>query len=220
MPILRDVPGTTWVLFVFALIVIAGGVLLMQAIAADPVSADAVAAMVTAGLGVFAIHIGHVTGHQQARRTIDAVRSSTSAAGSRLASARFATRPSAHRTSSEGGWQMQREFDALTDLNLQIGDAESDGDKKSLEELSAPALAFRRANGDCIDKQHFLENVAKSVPRETTIESIDLVGRNRAIVTCVVSMGDGEQQKSFHNIRLFVRMQDGWKLLGWANEPV
>jgi hypothetical protein len=37
MPILRDVPGTTWVLFIFALIVVAGGLLLMEAIAADPV---------------------------------------------------------------------------------------------------------------------------------------------------------------------------------------
>jgi hypothetical protein len=200
--------------------VIAGGLLLMQAIAADPVSAEAIAAMVTAGLGVFAIHIGHVTGHQQARGTIDAVRSSTAAAGSRLASTRFATRPSGHRMSSEGGWQMQDEFDALTDLNLQIGYAESAGDKESLEKHLAPVLAFRRANGDCVDKQHFLEKVAKGAPRETAIESIDLVGRDRAVVTCVVSMGDGEQQKSFHNIRLFVRMQDGWKLLGWANEAV
>jgi hypothetical protein len=220
MPMLRDVPGTTWVLFIFALIVVAGGLLLIEAIAADPVSAEAVAAMVTAGLGVFAIHIGHVTGHQQARGTIDAVRSSTSAADSRLTSTRFATRPPAHRTSSEAEWQMQREFDALTDLNLQIGRAETAGDKKSLEKLLAPVLAFRRANGDCVDKQDFLENVAKGAPRKTAIESIDLVGRDRAIVTCVVSMVDGEQQKSFHNIRLFVRMQDDWKLLGWANEPV
>jgi hypothetical protein len=220
MPILRDVPGTTWVLSIFALIVIAGGILLMEAIAADPVSAEAIAAMVTAGFGVFAVHIGHVTGHQQARGTIDAVRSSTSAAGSRLASTGFATRPSAHRTSSEGEWQMQREFDALTDLNLQIGDVESAGDKKSLEKLLAPVLAFRRANGDCVDRQRFLDNVAKSAPRETTIESIDLVGRDRAIVTCVVSMGEGDRQKSFHNIRLFVRVLDDWKLLGWANEPV
>jgi hypothetical protein len=199
MPILRDVPGTTWVLFAFALIVIVGGILLMQAIAADPVSAEAIAAMVTAGFGVFAIHIGHVTGHQQGRGTIDAVRSSTAAAGSRLAGTRF---------------------DALTKLNLQIGDAESVGDKKSLEKLLAPVLAFRRANGNCVDKQGFLDNMTKGVPRETTIESIHLVGRNRAIVACVVSMGEGDQQKFSHNIRLFVRVEDDWKLLGWANEPV
>jgi hypothetical protein len=220
MPILRDVPGTTWVLSIFAVVVVALGILLMQSIAADPISAEAVAAMVTAGLGVFAIHIGHVTGHQQARDTIDAVRSSTSAGCSPLASTRFAMRLSAYRTSPEGEWQMQREFDALTDLNLQIGNAESAGNKKSLEKLLAQVVAFRRANGDYVDKQRFLDNVTESAPRETMIESIDLVGRDRAIVTCVVSMGNGDQKKSFHNIRLFVRMQDDWKLLGWANEPV
>lgn len=115
---------------------------------------------------------------------------------------------------------MQPDFDALTDLNLQIGSAESAGDKERLEELLAPVLAFRRANGDYVDKQRFLDNVANGVPRETRIESIELVGRSRAIVTCVVSMGDGDQQRSFHNLRLFVRVQDDWKLLGWANEPV
>jgi hypothetical protein len=201
MKILRDVPGTTWVLAIFALIVVAGGILLMQAIA-DPVSAEAIAAMATAGLGVFAIHIGHVTGHQQARATIDAEPSSFAAAGSRLARR-----------------QKKREIDVLTDRNLQLGDAESAGDKDSLTSLLAPVLAFRRANGDCVDKQRFLDNVAESGPRETTIESINLVGQDRAIVTCVVSMDIGDQKKSFHNIRLFVRAQDDWKLLGWANEP-
>jgi hypothetical protein len=33
-------------------------------------------------------------------------------------------------------------------------------------------------------------------------------------------MGEGDQQKFSHNIRLFVRVEDDWKLLGWANEPV
>jgi hypothetical protein len=177
-------------------------------------------AIVTAGHRVFAIHIGHVTGRQQVQRRDRRGALVAAAAGSRLAGTSLATRPSTDRTSSEGAWPMQPDFDALTDLNLQIGSAESAGDKERLEELLAPVLAFRRANGDCVDKQRFLDNVAKGVPRETRIESIELVGRSRAIVTCVVSMGDGDQQRSFHNLRLFVRVQDGWKLLGWANEPV
>jgi len=32
-------------------------------------------------------------------------------------------------------------------------------------------------------------------------------------------MPEGDQEKIFHNVRLFVRVQDSWKLLGWANEP-
>ena len=40
--------------------------------------------------------------------------------------------------------------------------------------------------------------------------------RNRAIVTCVIT----EDEKDYHNIRLFVRINAKWKLLAWANEEV
>ena len=40
--------------------------------------------------------------------------------------------------------------------------------------------------------------------------------REPAIVKCTVSVCDQE----FHNIRLFVRREGGWKLLAWANEPL
>lgn len=46
------------------------------------------------------------------------------------------------------------------------------------------------------------------------IEPIEIYG-NRAIVKCIVKF-DG---KEYHNIRLFVRQEGVWKLLGWANEP-
>jgi len=46
------------------------------------------------------------------------------------------------------------------------------------------------------------------------IEPIEIYG-NRAIVKCIVKL-DG---KEYHNIRLFVRHEGVWKLLGWANEP-
>lgn len=115
---------------------------------------------------------------------------------------------------------MQNELDALTELNLQIGIAESAGDTNSLESLLAPVLAFRRANGYIDDRKRFLDKAAPSASRETTIQSINVVGRERALVTCVVSMGDGDQKKSFHNLRLFVRVDGDWKLLSWANEPV
>jgi len=114
---------------------------------------------------------------------------------------------------------MQSNFDELTKLNHQIGVAESAGDKRSLDGILAPVVAFRRASGACDDRASFLEKVAPSNPRETTIRSIDLVGQDRAVVTCIVTMREGDQRKVFHNVRLFVRVQDNWKLLGWANEP-
>jgi hypothetical protein len=69
MRILDDVPGPTWVLLMAALVLFGGG-LLAIAILTDKPSADSIVALVTAVVGVFAIHIGHVSGHQQeARRT-------------------------------------------------------------------------------------------------------------------------------------------------------
>ena len=118
---------------------------------------------------------------------------------------------------------MQGDIQALEQLNIQIGIAESKGDDESRKWLGgilAPQLAFRRANGATFDnRDEFLKKVKPSEPHEpervTEIVSIDLHG-NRAIVTCVVSMGD----KRYHNLRLFVRHEAQWKILGWANEPL
>jgi hypothetical protein len=109
----------------------------------------------------------------------------------------------------------------LEKLNTEIGDAESNGDLKWLTDIIAPELAFRRASEKIDGGVDFLKAVKASDPRKTEIESIDLY-ENRAIVKCIVKMGD----KKFHNIRLFVSIdgpdgQNGkWKLLGWANEPL
>jgi hypothetical protein len=54
--------------------------------------------------------------------------------------------------------------------------------------------------------------------RHTEIVSIDVFG-NRAVVTCVVSQQSAGGIRRYHNIRLFVRHDGDWRLLGWANEP-
>jgi hypothetical protein len=115
---------------------------------------------------------------------------------------------------------MSGDMDLLEELNMRIGMAESEGDKAFLrDEVLAPVLAFRRANGLCVDRETFLKEVKPSPRRETKIESISLLGRERAIVTCIVAMDVGGEKKEFHNFRLFVRSGDGkWRLLGWANE--
>jgi hypothetical protein len=58
-------------------------------------------------------------------------------------------------------------FDVLTELNLEIGAAESRGDKEFLGNVLAPVLAFRRANGECIDENIFLVAVKSGARRET-----------------------------------------------------
>ena len=115
---------------------------------------------------------------------------------------------------------MRRDEDVLRELNVRIGVAESEGDREFLDAVLAPVLAFRRANGAFVDRAGYLEGVKESPKRDTEIGSVDLLEHDRAVVSCTVSMGDGDERKRFHNVRLFVRAGDGaWQLLAWANEP-
>jgi hypothetical protein len=111
----------------------------------------------------------------------------------------------------------QDDRQALTDLNVEIGRAETDGNRALLETILAPKLAFLRANGAIDDREEFLNKVTRKDPpeeRETEVESIAFYG-NRAVVSCIVTMASGR----YHNIRLFIKHGD-WKLLGWANETL
>jgi len=124
---------------------------------------------------------------------------------------------------------MNSDFGVLLDLNIKIGDWETAGNGPALDGVIASKLAFRRASG-AIDERGtlggsqadgYLDKVQTSPVRETEIESIH-VYKNRAVVTCVVTMplSPPDQRKRYHNIRLFIREGDVWKLLGWANEEI
>ena len=110
----------------------------------------------------------------------------------------------------------------LADINVRIGLEESKGDegsKKWLDDVIAPMLAFRRASGKLDGRIAYLKSIKESEPRETAIEGIHLHG-DRAIVRCVVTMRTAEGVKRYHNLRLFVRLDGKWRLLGWANEQM
>lgn len=118
---------------------------------------------------------------------------------------------------------MQADIDALKERNIEIGEAESRGDHAWLEDALAMKLAFQRANEarTIVGREEFLDAVASgpdrvTQDRVTQIESIHLYG-DRAVVTCIVTMKPGGEM--YHNLRLFVRREEEWKLLGWANEP-
>jgi hypothetical protein len=116
---------------------------------------------------------------------------------------------------------MSDDEQTLRDLNRRIGDAEAAGDIGFLADVLASRLAFRRANGVCVDRDGFLKAVANSAKRDTEIESVEVFGRDRAVVSCIVTLTDGPTVKRFHNLRLFVRDHcSQWKLLGWANESL
>jgi hypothetical protein len=59
---MKSIAGRTWLVLVFALIVLGAGLGAMAALAHD-VTAAAITALVTAVLGVVGTHVGHVAGH-------------------------------------------------------------------------------------------------------------------------------------------------------------
>ncbi len=117
---------------------------------------------------------------------------------------------------------MKDDFAVLKDLNVQIGVAETAGDRVWLERVIALQLSFRRASGVLVDRDAYLAAVAKTDERATDVESISLHG-DRAFVSCVVTVHTSENEEEwpkFHNLRLFTRGTDGWKVMGWANAQI
>lgn len=117
---------------------------------------------------------------------------------------------------------MNEDFKNLISLNQKIGEAEERGDRHFLDSILAPAIAFRRADpqGTIVDREAFLDNVKPSAARTTEVESVAYLGAMRALVTCIVTMTVDGKRKRFHNLRIFARVNQEWKLLAWANEEL
>lgn len=109
---------------------------------------------------------------------------------------------------------------ALKKLNIEIAAAEDRGDRKWLASILASELSFRRANGVVVGKEQFLKDVKSRAATKTEVEEITIYGKSRAVVTSIVTVKMDGQDKAFHNVRLFIKEDNKWKLLGWANEPV
>ena len=108
----------------------------------------------------------------------------------------------------------------LRRINEEIGGKEAEGDAQFFLKLLASEFAFRRASGAVVDALAFLKGIGDGKPRKSAVvEPIQVFG-DRAIVECVVTLGDGNDAKRYHNLRLFVRASssEAWQLLGWANE--
>ena len=64
---------------------------------------------------------------------------------------------------------MSADREALTRLNIQIGEAETRGDRHWLSDAIAPKLAFRRADRNTVDDRTEFLKIAPGEPRETTL---------------------------------------------------
>lgn len=116
---------------------------------------------------------------------------------------------------------MSTDHESLEATNVEIGNAETRGDKSYFEDLLASSFAFRRVTGVVVDRKQYIDAVAPSAPRTTNVRSITFAGKARAIVSCVVTMEVQGAKKDFDNLRVFIRSDEGrWRLLAWANEAV
>lgn len=99
---------------------------------------------------------------------------------------------------------------------MRISDLENAGDAEGLSKIMADELAFLRADQSIINKETFLNAVKSGGDRKYELTESVEVFNNRAIVKCIISTNQGTRK--FHNIRLFVKKNNKWQLLGWANE--
>lgn len=128
--------------------------------------------------------------------------------------------PAVARGNTRSERSVDDDLEQLRTLNVEVGEAESEGDAGYFEELLAPVFAMRRADGTMADRDSFIEAVRRSPPRDTEIETITLLPLDRAIVACIVTVHLPEGPQRFHNARLFMRASSDcpWRLLAWANE--
>jgi hypothetical protein len=113
-------------------------------------------------------------------------------------------------------------------LNFEIGEREFRKDIAYFNGLLAPAFAMQRANPErtIVDRGQFLHELGTADPkaRVTEVDSMSLVGHERLIVTCVVTMDN----RRYRNVRVFVvnrnpnasNADQKWLLLAWLNEPL
>jgi hypothetical protein len=117
---------------------------------------------------------------------------------------------------------MASEVETLRNVNVDIGNKESDGDADYFRTLLAPEFAMRRASGEFCNRDDFVDAVKESPGRQTEDVSITMYGDTSAVVTCIVLFSMGAEVKRFYNLRLFVRsgVASQWQLLAWSNERV
>jgi hypothetical protein len=121
---------------------------------------------------------------------------------------------------------MTMTWEQIAALNVEMGEREFARDRDYFEKLLGSAFAMQRANPDrtIVDRATFLADLVKSSPkpRTTQIDSISVVGQDRLVVTCIVTM----DARRYHNLRIFVRSRKPresdpeWLLLAWVNEPL
>jgi hypothetical protein len=108
-------------------------------------------------------------------------------------------------------------------LNDEIPTRETNGSAAESYEffdgLLASEFAFMRKTGKVVGRDGFLTGLAAGAERQQDVLEVSRFGQRRVMIECVVHFIASTEK--FHNLRLFVQVDDGsWKLLAWANEQM
>jgi ketosteroid isomerase-like protein len=117
----------------------------------------------------------------------------------------------------------------LTKLNIDIGEAEKQRDKDTLNRILANDVIFRRASGVVVDKATYLKDLQNSENTYNYLcsEVIEVKlseSQDTAIVTLHVrakgKRGGNPFEGVYRNIRAFRKEGQDWKCYAWFNEPL
>jgi ketosteroid isomerase-like protein len=113
----------------------------------------------------------------------------------------------------------------LRQINVEIGEAETRQDAKSLDRVLHDDLVFRRADGHLVTKQEYLEAVpTRTYERlESDVPEIH-EQQESAVVTVIVDAAGttarGRFEGRYRNTRVFVNDDGRWLCRIWVNVPI
>jgi hypothetical protein len=115
----------------------------------------------------------------------------------------------------------------LVERNKRIAQAEKDRDTGFLREILADDLYFRRANGQVVDKQTYLQSIESPENTYEQNEAEDVtatVYEDLAVVSLIVRARGLRQGipfgGAFRNIRLFLKQDGEWRCVVWFNTRI
>lgn len=111
----------------------------------------------------------------------------------------------------------------LIRMNVELGDAEKDGDLRFFQARLHDELLFRRSTGALVGKMAFMDGLAGleyDVLRAENVELVDQRESSAVVTLDVLARGAsarGTFQGRYHNVRVFVPRGDDWQLRAWVN---
>jgi hypothetical protein len=114
--------------------------------------------------------------------------------------------------------------DLLRRLNHEVGDNEKAANRSFFVLYLADDLVFRRANGDIVEKEAFLDGLMPDQfdMLETSVDALDVKGNSAVVDVTVKAQRRGQKAGEFRNIRVFQRagQQAHWQLRAWINTKI